>query len=477
MIYIYSGKTAYDADTGNALPDSIYCFVTEQRNGCFDLEMQYPLNGSNSADIAVGAYIKAPPRPDGTVEPFVIYEIDTTIEGVLTVKAHHIVYLLDGISGTVSTTGITAAVSRLNTLAGSDYLFANDGIVDTTTALTSNGLVSVWSVVGTVISAFGCEVEYHYNGSTHKTEITFHSARGTAKSTTIQYGSNIIELDRLQTSASVYSSVRAWWWDGTNLSSVVSATVSTGVSTVSRELLLDCKQVFPSSPTTAELQAVAQAYIDANYLTESLHDELSVNFVPLDITTEGATSERLDICDTATVDASLIGVSAQAECIEVVYNVLTEKYDSVKVGIMQKTIVDTIADISSSPSAVSASWRPSTGATTQTMPGSSSLANNSWVGKANLTLSPGVYVLEGGCRFAANATGYRAVVLASSNNSSTILTRGARTITPAVDGVAVAASFTMIREFTEQTTLYVNAYQNSGSALTVYPWFRAVRIQ
>jgi hypothetical protein len=116
------------------------------------------------------------------------------------------------------------------------------------------------------------------------------------------------------------------------------------------------------------------------------------------------------------------------------------------------------------------------GETQSTTPDSSSLANNSWVGKASLTFSPGVYVLEGGCRFAANANGYRAVVLASANNSSTILTRGARTVTPAINDVAVVATFTMIREFTEQTTLYVNAYQNSGSALTVYPWFRSVKI-
>lgn len=62
--------------------------------------------------------------------------------------------------------------------------------------------------------------------------------------------------------------------------------------------------------------------------------ETEYTFVPID--------NRLYLCDTATVDASLIGVSATAKCVRVVYNVLTDMYDTVTVGTVQQDIVDTI---------------------------------------------------------------------------------------------------------------------------------------
>ena len=53
----------------------------------------------------------------------------------------------------------------------------------------------------------------------------------------------------------------------------------------------------------------------------------------------------LYLCDTATVDASLIGVTATAKCVKVVYNVITDKYNEVTVGTIQSDIVDTILNL------------------------------------------------------------------------------------------------------------------------------------
>ena len=83
-----------------------------------------------------------------------------------------------------------------------------------------------------------------------------------------------------------------------------------------------------------------EQYVDAAYENGDRDFEMPVGhdteytFVPEDT--------RLYLCDTATVDASLIGVSATAKCVRVVYNVLTDMYDTVTVGTVQQDIVDTI---------------------------------------------------------------------------------------------------------------------------------------
>lgn len=461
-----------------SLVDCISCIVKEERNGCFNLELQYPLNGVNSDKIVLNAIIMSEPRPTANPEPFRICEIEQTIDGVMLVKANHIAYDLIGSSyyGGFYRTGIANAISIQSSFTNNSWWTLTTDLTDTTTEIGVDNPITMWEYLGRLVSLFGGELKYSWNHNNNKLKVELLSARGVQKSTTIQYGSNIIALERVRNSNNSYSKVTAWWWDGSSIASIVTGSVSTGITDPVRELLVDAKSSFPTTPTSAELQAVAQAYIDANGLSDGVQDELTVDYVPLDITTEGASSERLDLCDTATVDASLIGVTATAKCIETVYNPLTGKYDSVKVGILQKTIIDTIARIPEAPTA-SSNWKPSTGAVTIVEPTSSSLTNASWVTKANVTLPAGTYMIEYGCAFSANNTGIRRCCLSSTQNSDAAYVRGAGDSKNAVQGTLTYTSGTAIITLSTQRTLYMNARQNSGSSLTVYPWIRAVRIK
>ena len=461
-----------------SLVDCISCIVKEERNGCFNLELQYPLNGVNSDKIVLNAIIMSEPRPTANPEPFRICEIEQTIEGVMLVKANHIAYDLIGSSyyGGFYRTGIANAISIQSSFTNNSWWTLTTDLTDTTTEIGVDNPITMWEYLGRLVSLFGGELKYSWDHNNNKLKVELLSARGVQKSTTIQYGSNIIALDRVRNSNNSYSKVTAWWWDGSSIASIVTGSVSTGITDPVRELLVDAKSAFPAAPTVSDLQAVAQAYIDANGLSDGVHDELTVDYVPLDITTEGASSERLDLCDTATVDASLIGVTATAKCIETVYNPLTGKYDSVKVGILQKTIIDTIANIPEAPTA-SSNWKPSTGAVTIVEPTSSSLTNAAWVTKANVTLPAGTYMIEYGCAFSANNTGIRRCCLSPTQNSDAAYVRGAGDSKNAVQGTLTYTSGTAIITLSTQRTLYMNARQNSGSSLTVYPWIRAVRIK
>ena len=93
------------------------------------------------------------------------------------------------------------------------------------------------------------------------------------------------------------------------------------------------------------------------------------------------------------------------------------------------------------------------------------------------TFTKGVWLVMAWARFASNATGYRRVLLSSSQDSSIARSMNASTIVNAVDGANTEIEVvTVVRISNSGETIYMNAVQNSGSALNVTPRFFAVQI-
>ena len=358
------------------LLDAIDCTVTEERNGQFSLVMRYPIGAQYWEKIVPDAIIMATPNPNAGEEPFRIYEIEQVIEGIVTARANHLVYDLDGLSTSkpyerfAGKQGITAVLNELQSagqFAARCFQLANDGIVDTTTTVdfSNKKQITIWGAIGTICAAFGAEMKYTWDSTTNRCTITFCAARGVAKPAIISYGVNLIALDRKLDYSGLYSRVVACWYppDGT-LPYAIQGVANTGYTGRARSLWIDVTDEYPTQPSVATLNARAQAYVDAHDWNPS--SDLTVEFVPMGNTTQyGSTNlavvgtavvglsivgdidqvigkSILYLCDTATVDASLIGVTATAKCVKVVYNVITDKYDQVTVGTIQSDIVDTI---------------------------------------------------------------------------------------------------------------------------------------
>lgn len=79
------------------LKDAKSCVVKEGLNDRFELEMQYPLTGSNFSKLALNKIVLAKSNPYSQPQPFRIYSISKPINGVVTVKAFHISYDMNGI--------------------------------------------------------------------------------------------------------------------------------------------------------------------------------------------------------------------------------------------------------------------------------------------------------------------------------------------------------------------------------------------
>lgn len=109
-----------------------------------------------------------------------------------------------------------------------------------------------------------------------------------------------------------------------------------------------------------------------------------------------------------------------------------------------------------------------TGYTIQEIPSYVSIANNAWKTTAEITLSSGVWVLTCFCQFGTNQTGIRQACLSASEDSSTPIRNMSLDIQTAVSGYSTLCRFVDIYTLTEDTTYYLNAWQNSGSSNNTY---------
>ena len=79
-----------------SLRDCISCKVTEERNGSYELTMEYAAEGLHASEIQPNCIIKAKPNYTDDPQLFRIYKVGKTINGRFTVNAQHISYDLSG---------------------------------------------------------------------------------------------------------------------------------------------------------------------------------------------------------------------------------------------------------------------------------------------------------------------------------------------------------------------------------------------
>lgn len=75
--------------------DCISCRVTEERNGIYECEFQYPVNGQMFKEIKPGRIIYVSHDVSGDMQPFDIYAYRIDLDGVATYYARHVCYRLN----------------------------------------------------------------------------------------------------------------------------------------------------------------------------------------------------------------------------------------------------------------------------------------------------------------------------------------------------------------------------------------------
>lgn len=366
MIPILYAKNATDF-TGNGighLKDTIKSEVTEERNGSYELTLQYPITGAWYSNIADGVIIKAKANETSDLQLFRVYKTSKPINGIITYSAEHISYDLNGIPSLgLSIDNATAqmAINKALTEAALSHNFAAWSDISTLNGTTISIPCSVRALFGgqrgSVLDVWGGEYEFD------NFVVKLHAHRGSDTGIIIEYGKNLKDIKQESNIAECYThlmpyakkTVKTTDESGTTSSHEEIIALSEKVLPLStaedighyRAYIMDFSSKFDAGATITEetLRALATAYAaDCEIGIPKVN--ITASFVQLWQTEEYkniAPLERVKLCDKVTVRFAALGVSATAKIIKTVYDSLGEKYNSVELGDAKSNFANSVA--------------------------------------------------------------------------------------------------------------------------------------
>lgn len=332
------------------LAEASDCQCTEERNGVFELEFQYPMLGRYAADLVIDRYVKAKPNATAANQFFHIRKVSKPINGMFTVSCEHISYALSGHPvPTVSASGnaqvaINAILTAAKNQLGKDTGFSvatTDITLSSSIALTNvSARAALGGVSGSVLDVYGGEYEFDNH------TIKLHKARGKDRGVRIAYGRNMTELkcdiDMDSAYTGIYGYVKN---DNVDLHSYKAVTNSSGIN--AKTLIRDFSSDFSggdSKITQSGLDSAVAAYAAANDIN-SPTVSMTVSFVDLSQSPEYASFSALEsvsLCDTVQIYHKDLNVNIKAKVIKTVYDVLRERYTSIDLGSPRANFADVI---------------------------------------------------------------------------------------------------------------------------------------
>lgn len=331
------------------LPDATSCEVTEKRNDTFELSMRYPVTGKRYSDITLRRILVTKSNPYDKPQAFRIYDISKPFNGIVTFNAEHISYDLSGIPvNPFESNTIQEALTKLKNnavLTGAlPFTFWSDVSVNSLFKMdTPNSIKAVIGGISpSILDIYGGECEFD------NFEVKIHQARGEDRGYSIRYGKNLTDLTQDESLSNIYTGVYPYWHkddDGlvTANPRIVPVPGNVGFEKI---YILDCSSDFVDPPSASQLKNMAEKYIKDNNL-ETPDISVSVSFVALSKTKEYETLKILDkvkLCDTVEVEFEKLGVKTKLKCVETVYNVLTDRYTSISLGVPKTTLAKTVVD-------------------------------------------------------------------------------------------------------------------------------------
>lgn len=340
-----STATEFKTQGLGVLTDAISCTVTEERNGAFELTMQYPDTGVHFDEITDRCIIYAIPSPYRAPQPFRIYRITRPMDGIIMVYAQHITYDLSGVPlNPFTAINAPDALSKLslNAAVDSPFIFWTDKSTVASFAVSTPS--STRSVLGgssgSILDVYGGE--YEWDGFT----VRLYGHRGYDNGVVISYGKNLTDIEQDRNISNVATGIYPYWTnaEGALVTCDPKIVNAPGTYDFTRVVPVDFSNDFETQPTPEQLQARAGKYVEDNKIGIP-KTSITASFVQLEQFPEYedlALLEKCDLCDTVTIRYPRLGVEAKAEIVKIETDVLLERYNSVEIGDVRTNIADTI---------------------------------------------------------------------------------------------------------------------------------------
>ena len=337
-------ETTFVSNGIGRLVDAISCTVTEERNGIYECELEYPITGKWYHEmITNGGIIGVIHDDNHDIQPFDIYQSTAPIDGIVTFYAHHISYRLNNIIlQPFTATSASDAISKIstNSVNTNPFTFSTDKTVNASFKL--NCPASVRSILfgeqGSLLDTYGT-AEFKFD----KFSVSMLLHRGTDTGVTVRYGKNMTELERTLDDSGTYNAIAPYWTDGTNFvypdNIIVQPT--TPISPMI-PAVIDFSDQFEQQPSKSELINFTTDYLDSKQPWKT-DENIRLNFIAMwqtDEYADVASIQRVGLCDTVSVYFTDLGVVAEKmEVVRVVFDVLSERFNELELGSVSKSYV------------------------------------------------------------------------------------------------------------------------------------------
>lgn len=338
-------ETGFTSNGLGRLRDCVSCVVTEERNGIYECDFEYPIDGAHFDLIRVGRIIGVTHDDSGDIQPFDIVSYSRPINGVVTFHCTHISYRQSYM--TVTGSNINSLADAFTLLSTADpsnpfvyetdktstgYMAAADGIPKSVRQM-------LGGVEGSILDTYGGEYLFD------RWRVVLNAARGKARDFSIRYGINMLNYDEDYDISGTYSSCIPYWTDGTN--TVVGSRVDSGSATLTGRgecVPLDVSSKFEAEPTKAQVEAAALSILESSRPMLPAQN-IQVEFVRLQDMSEYEGLDALlkcNLCDTINVVFPSYNATGRFKIVKTVWNVLKGTYDSMELGSLSMSLSEAL---------------------------------------------------------------------------------------------------------------------------------------
>lgn len=211
MIILYEDNELRFESLGiGVLKDATSCIVKEVLKDTFELELDYPITGQFYKDIEIGRIIFAKPDPFKNAQPFRISWISKPLEGIVTIKAFHISYDMNGIIvGPISAKSIEELINSLETNALKPHNFKFKTDVQSLTTYQTTNYYNMRSLLfgsdESILEKYKLEIDFD------RFDVYLVSKRGSNKGAEIRYGKNMTSLTHEISYENLYNGVYPYY--------------------------------------------------------------------------------------------------------------------------------------------------------------------------------------------------------------------------------------------------------------------------
>jgi phage minor structural protein len=351
-----SNETQFTSNGLGRLRDCIECLITEERNGIYECDFSYPMDGAHFDDIILGRIIAVTHDDSGDVQPFDIVSYSKPIEGVVKFHAVHISY---------RQLYLTCYGSNVNSISEAFQLFATaqpSNPFSYDADFSSNAFMAaadttprsvrqmIGGVEGSFLDAYGGEIEWD------RFNVHFRKQRGIKRDFSIRHGVNMLDFNDDTDYSCSYSSCIPFWHGqdstGNEITVIGSRVDYNGASYNGRNdcVPLDLTEKFESQPTSAQLESMATSAM--NLKRPNLPSQnIKVDFLRLQDMSGYEQFESLlqcNLCDTITVVFPRYNMEGDFKIVRTVYDTLAERYVEMELGALSTTLAEALG-ISTTP--------------------------------------------------------------------------------------------------------------------------------